>query len=154
VNLLSYLFGSLLSVTDGDILSIGALAVISLAVLALTWRHLAYMSFDEDSARVAGLPTERLNLTLMLLTAASVVAGMRIVGILMVSTLLVVPAAAAITVARSFRQTMALSLAFSAVSVVVGLAGAFYLNVAAGGAVALTQVIMFFIAVLAFGGRG
>jgi len=146
VNLLEYLFGSILSVSDSDIVTIAALAASTLIAVAYSWRQLTYTVFDEDSAQAAGLPTKRLNLLLMMIAAASIVAGMRIVGILLVSSMLVVPAAAAIAVARSFRQTVALSAGFAVSSVLIGLTAAFYLNVAAGGAVVLVQVLMFFAA--------
>ncbi|VVB53911.1 ABC 3 transport family protein [uncultured archaeon] len=144
VNLLSYLFGSLLSVTTTDILFVAALAVIVFTAVALTGRQLAYATFDEDSARASGLQVDRLNLMLMLITAVSVVAGMRIVGILLVSSFLVVPAAAAILLARNFRQAIAFSLAYGVTSAAAGITLAYYLNVATGGAVVLTSVLMFF----------
>jgi zinc transport system permease protein len=144
VNLLGYLFGSLLSVTEYEIGFIAALAALTFAAVSIMWRQLTYAAFSEESARSAGLPVDRINLALMLLTAASVVAGMRVVGILLVSSMLVVPAACAIIIARNFKQTMFLSIAFSAASVIVGLTAAYYLDVAAGGAVVLAQVAIFF----------
>jgi zinc transport system permease protein len=144
VNLLGFLFGSLLSVTDSDLILIGALTIATFLVAARYSRQLAYIAFDEDSAKVAGLPVERLNLTLMALTALSVVAGMRVVGVLLVSSLLVVPAATAIRLSGNFRRTLLLSVSISVSSVLVGLTSAYYLNIAAGGAVVLTQVLLFF----------
>jgi len=153
VNLMSYLFGSLLSVNDGDLMFIAALTAVTFITIAWLNRKLTYIAFDEESARVAGLPVDRLNLLLLFLTAVSVVAGMKVVGILLVSSLLVVPAAAAIHLARSFRQTIILSVAYAMTSVIVGLTLAYYLNLAAGGTVALTQVVLFF-ATLALAKKG
>jgi len=150
VNLLSFLFGSLLSVTDSDLILIGGLALATFTVISIYHRKLAYIAFDEESAKVAGLPVERLNLTLMALTALTVVAGMRIVGVLMVSSLLVVPAAAAIRLGGNFKKTLLLSASFSVLSVIIGLTSAYYLNIAAGGAVVLTQVLMFFASAVVF----
>jgi zinc transport system permease protein len=137
------LFGSLLTVSDSDLAFAALLAAASLGAVALGWRQLSYVAFNEESARVSGLPVDRLNTALLLLTAASVVSAMRTVGILLASSMLVVPAAAAVQTARSFRQTLGLSAAYAAASVVLGLAAAYYLNVAAGGAVVLAQVLIF-----------
>jgi zinc transport system permease protein len=141
--LLGYLFGSLLSVSDSDILFIGLLAILTFLSVAFSSKHLAYIAFDEEGARAAGLPVNRLNMVLMLLVASSVVAGMRVVGILMVSSLLVVPGATAILIGKSFRMTLFLAVLFGVASVITGLTSAYYLNVAAGGAVVLAQVLFF-----------
>lgn len=139
-DLFSYLFGSILAVSEFDILLILGVGVATLASLWFFYKELFFITFDEESARAAGLPVERLNTMLIVLTAVAVVLSMRIVGILLVSSFLVIPASIALLLRRSFRQTLAVSVIVSVISVVIGLVLAYYLDLAAGGAIVLTLV--------------
>ena len=105
-NLVPYLFGSILTVTPDDVwtvVGLGALIVVSIAV---TGRALLAVVLDEDAARVAGIPARALNALLAVLTAVTVVAAMRIVGVLLVAALMVLPVATSRLLARSFRGTL------------------------------------------------
>jgi zinc transport system permease protein len=111
--------------------------------VAWFYKDLFALTFDEEAARVQGIPTDALNLLLTVLVAVTVVVGMRVVGVLLTSALLVVPALAAMRVARSFRATLGLAVAFAVASVLAGLAASFYLDVAPSGAVVLTSLGLF-----------
>jgi zinc transport system permease protein len=108
---------------------------------------------DEDAARVAGLPVDRLNLVLAALTAVTVVVGMRVVGVLLVAALMVLPVGTAQRLAGSFRGTLALAAAVGAVSAVAGLAVARVWSLAPGGTIVLVSAGLFLLAALG-GGRG
>ncbi|MBI2851267.1 MAG: metal ABC transporter permease [Chloroflexi bacterium] len=143
VNILSYLFGSITTVQDADLwvtLVLGGLAL--LLVLALN-KELLYISFDEESARVSGLPVSSINLITVVIAAATVALAMKIVGTLLVGALMVIPVLAAFQVARSFKSAMVLAVTFSLVSVVAGLVSSFYLNIVAGGAIVLVALLIF-----------
>jgi len=142
-DLFSYLFGSILAVSQMDILLIAAVGIATIAALLLFYKELFYITFDEDSARAAGLPVENLNNLLVILAAIAVVLSMRIVGILLVSSFIVIPASTALLFCRGFRQAIALAAAIGVVSVIAGLAGAYYLDIAAGGAIVMVLVLMF-----------
>jgi zinc transport system permease protein len=141
--ILTYLFGSILTVTSGDAWTIVALGSVIVAVVARTWRALFSIVLDEEAARVAGLPVERLNLLLAALAAVTVVAGMRVVGILLVAALMVLPVGAAQRMATSFRSTLVVASATGAVSAVAGLAAARVWGLAPGGTIVLVAAAAF-----------
>jgi zinc transport system permease protein len=147
-DLFSYLFGSILAVSETDILLILAVGVATIAVIMLFYKELFYITFDEESARAAGIPVERLNTMLVVLTAVAVVLSMRIVGILLVSSFIVIPASISLLLHRSFKQTIGIAGLTAVASVVVGLVMAYYLDLAAGGAIVLVLVAAFAMALV------
>jgi zinc transport system permease protein len=133
----SYLFGSIATTTPADVAVLAVAAVVVLTFIAVSYRALLHMAFDEDGARIMGYRVTLYNYALAALTALVVVLSLRIVGGLLISALLVIPVVAASQVARSFWQTMCGAVALAAVAVITGLAFAFYANIAAGGAIVL-----------------
>lgn len=142
-DLMSYLFGSILAVSETDILLILSVGLATLAALVLFYKELFYITFDEESARASGVPVERLNTMLLVLTAVAVVLSMRVVGILLVSSFIVIPASIALPICRSFKQSIAASALVSVSSVIVGLLLAYYFDLAAGGAIVLVLISTF-----------
>jgi zinc transport system permease protein len=151
---LTYLFGSILTVDRGDALTVACLGVGIMASVAVAGRALFSIVLDEEAARVAGLPVDGLNLGLAALTAVTIVAGMRVVGVLLVASLMVLPVGAAQRHARSFAATMVGASAVGGASVVVGLAAARHWALAPGGAIVLTAAAVFVVAVLTRVTRG
>lgn len=147
-SVLTYLFGTILTVTAGDAWTIAGLGAVILVTTGLLWRVLFAVVIDEESARVAGLPVDGLNLLVAALTAVTVVAAMRIVGLLLVAALMVLPVGAAQRIARSFRATMLMSMAIGALSVVIGLAVARLGGLAPGGTIVLVASALFLLAVV------
>lgn len=143
VNLIGYLFGSIVTVNAQDVLTIAMLTTVVLGTLAYVFKELVFITFDEDVARVSGLPVKRVNMMLAVLTALTVSISMRVVGILLVSALMVVPVAASLQISRSFRSTIINAVIISEVSVILGLIASFYLNMASGGTIVLTAVFIF-----------
>jgi zinc transport system permease protein len=143
VDLFGYLFGSITTVAPLDLWVIGALGAVTAGTVLVLYKDLFAVTFDEEAARTSGMPVGALNLLLTVLTALVVVLSMRIVGILLVSALLVIPALAAMRVATSFRGTVGAAVAFAVGAVLLGLVAAFYLDVAAGGAIVLVALGMF-----------
>lgn len=143
VDLFAFLFGSITTVEPGDLWVIGGLGVVVAAAVGLLYRDLFAITFDEEAARVAGLPVSGLNLLLAVLTALVVVVSMRIVGVLLVSAMIVIPTITSQQLARSFRQTLWLGVAFGVAAVVLGLVAAYYLDLAAGGAIVLVSLGLF-----------
>lgn len=153
VDLFSYLFGSIVGVSEADLALVGAVGVVLLAGLGLLYKEWFHLTFSEESARVAGLPVQALNLAFAVLTAVTIVVAARVVGVLLVSALLVVPAATSLQVARSFRAAMALSAGIACAAVVVGLFAAYHADIAAGGAIAFASVAAFFLVLAGKGAR-
>lgn len=147
--ILSYLFGSILTVSPGDAWTVVGLGGVILIVIARTWRALFSIVLDEEAARVAGLPVDRLNLLLSVLAAVTVVAGMRVVGILLVAALMVLPVGAAQRLATAFKATLVVAAGLGAASAVVGLAAARIWGLAPGGTIVLVSAALCIVASVA-----
>jgi zinc transport system permease protein len=143
VDLFSYLFGAITVVQPLDLWVISALGMVVLAAVGILHKELFAITFDEEAARVQGVPVDALNLLLTTLVALTVVLAMRIVGILLTSALLVIPAITALRLARNFRNTLWIAVLCSLGSVVAGMIVSFYLDIAAGGAIVLTALVLF-----------
>jgi zinc transport system permease protein len=148
VDLFSYLFGSILAVGGTDLLFMAALGILTLALVSVFYKELLYTTFDEDSAKASGIGVGRVNTMLIVLTALAVVASMRIVGILLVSSFIVIPASIALMLCRNFRQAILVSASIGIASSVAGLFASYYLDLAAGGAIVLVLVLLFFLALV------
>jgi zinc transport system permease protein len=146
VNLFQYLFGSILTVTRGDVALVAALGAAGLLVVAVTYRALAGATLDEEGARVQGLPVDRLNALVAVLAAMTVALSMRIVGILLVAALMVLPVIAAGRVARSMLQTLGVSIVIGLASVLLGLTISYYADLPPGGTIVLVAAGCFLIA--------
>ena len=147
-NLGSVLFGSLMTVSSKDLLIVAALALCTVIFVMLFYRNLQFLTFDEKAAKVAGLPVERLNLLLALLTALTVALSMRIVGLLLVSAMLVIPVACALQTARSFGGTIMQSMTYGILTVLIGLPLSYYANLAPGGTIILTGTALFLFSIV------
>ncbi|MCQ2359014.1 MAG: metal ABC transporter permease [Phascolarctobacterium sp.] len=147
-NLSSVLFGSLMTVTSSDLWIVAGLAVATIAFVIVFYRPLQYLTFDETSAKVSGLPVESLSLLLAILTALTVALSMRIVGLLLVSAMMVIPVACALQTARSFSATIMQSIIYGIITVCLGLVLSYYLNLAPGGTIVLTSTVLFVLSLL------
>lgn len=143
VDLFSYLFGSILAVTPADLHMVLGVGVLVLLTVALLYKEFLFITFDPETARVNGVPEPALYYLLLALIALTIVVSIKVVGIVLVSALLVTPAAAAYQLSRSFGKMMALSAFFGVLSVVVGLVASFFLNTASGATVVLTATTIF-----------
>jgi zinc transport system permease protein len=137
VNLFAYLFGSILTVTQSDLLVIAILGVGALVVVALLLRTLLAVVLDEEGARVNGLPVPALNTLISMLGALTVGIAMRVVGILLIAALMVLPVIAAQRVAWSLRSTLAIGVAIGLASSLSGLTVSYYGNLPPGGTIVL-----------------
>jgi zinc transport system permease protein len=143
---LSYLFGSVLTVSGTDLVLV---ALVSAGVLALTFvlrKELFAVCYDEDVARVSGLPVTRLNLLIALTAALTIGVTMRVVGLLLVSAMLVLPVASVQQLTTSFKSTVYASLGLGLVLSVGGLIVAFYADVAPGATIVVGALITFVLA--------
>jgi zinc transport system permease protein len=142
-NLFAYLFGSILTVTRGDLLTIALLGAAALILIAATLRALLAVSIDEEGARVAGLPVPLLNGVVSMMAALTIGISMRIVGILLIAALMVLPVIAAQRIAWSLRSTIGLSSLIGVSSVIVGLTASYYGNLPPGGTIVLSATGFF-----------
>jgi zinc transport system permease protein len=148
-DLLSYLFGTILGITDNDVYLAAVLSVIVLAVLALLWKEWIGITLDPDFARVAGMPVTALEILFTVLVGLTVVVATRLVGVLLVSSLMVIPAIAALQLRLPFKKTILTAIAIAIISVVIGLQLSFSYNLASGGAIVLVTIGLFIFIALA-----
>jgi zinc transport system permease protein len=143
VNLFSFLFGSILLVSlDNTILILG-LAGSILVVILLLYRQLAYATFNEEQAKVSGIQVEKLNYLLVVIAGITVVSSMQLVGILLTSSLIVIPNVTAMLFSRGFKQTAILSMIFAVFSAVIGILTSYIFNIAPGGMIVLISILLF-----------
>ena len=143
VDLMGYLFGSILTVGPRDVWGIFMLGLLVLLVVILLFKEFFLMAFDEDYARVSGLPYDKLNLVFIILTALTVSVSLRIVGTLLVSALMVIPVLTSLLISRSFKQVFIVAILLGLAEVMIGLTMSYYLSLPAGGAVVLTALAVF-----------
>ncbi len=140
IDLLGYLFGSITTVLKEDIWLITILGILIILSVKFLYKELFYIAFDEEAARLSGIPVKQINIYFIVITAATITLSMRIVGILLVSSLMVVPVAASLQLAKSFKQAMTLSMIFAELAVILGIIISYYLELASGGTIVLISV--------------
>lgn len=150
---IGFLFGSPLNLRWATVGAIVALSAIVLVLVLALYGPLVSLAFDEQAARVTGVPTGGLVLAVTLLVALVVVGGMYVVGLLLIAAMMVVPVAAAAQVARSYRGTMAIASLIGAGSAVVGLFVAFYADYTPGASIVLTAIACYLVTAAARGLR-
>nr|WP_216367678.1 MULTISPECIES: metal ABC transporter permease [Geobacillus] len=139
-DLFSYLFGSVSAVSRSDVGTALGVAIVAAAVIFAFYKELFLLSFDEEYARVSGVRAKLIHFLFIVLVALVIAASMRIVGVLLVSSLMTLPVAASIRIAKSFKQAIAYSVFFGELSVIVGLLAAYELDWAPGGTIVMMAV--------------
>ncbi len=141
--LMSYLFGDILAIGPLEIyLSVGLAALVSTGIL-FNLPGLIFMTFDREAASVAGLGLKKLDRLLVMMSALTIVLGLRIVGLLLITGLTVIPAASALQLARNFRQTLFYSSLFSLLSILGGISLAFIFDLPASAAIIFLALAIF-----------
>lgn len=141
-NVEAFLFGSILTVSEEDVYAVVALSVISVILVAKLYPQLVMLTFDEDGAQIAGVHSKIINYIFAVLVAATISVSIRIVGILVISSLIALPVATALQLRKGFRKTLLYSILFSFIDILSGLFISYYINAAPGGVTALTSVLM------------
>ena len=146
VDLFSYLFGSILAISRTEVWLSVALSLIVLVLVWLFYNDLFSITYDEDFAAVSGIKTKAINRVLIMLTALTVVLGIRVVGTLLVASLIVFPAITALQVARGFRSTIIIAAVVAVASVIGGVFLSFILNLPTGAAIVVLNFCFFIVA--------
>lgn len=146
-NVESFLFGSILTVTRNDVWSVLLLSIISIGTIIKLYPQLVMLAFDEDGARISGVKTRLINYIFAVLVAATISVSIRIVGILVISSLIALPVATALQLRKGFRRTMELSVLFSFLDIILGLCAAYWIDAAPGGVTAIISVVMLLVVI-------
>ena len=143
LDLMSYLFGSILALSWGDVATIAVVAALASAFVILFFKELLFISFDEETATASGLPVRFVYYGLLVAMAVTIVVSIKLVGIVLVSALLVIPGAAGMQVCRNYRGVLVVSLAVGVSCVALGLYLSFWFDVASGATIVLTLFAAF-----------
>jgi len=143
VDVESLLFGSILGISPSTLGSMILVSALAIVVLALTWTRLAYSTFDMELALLSGVNARALDLVLLVLTALVVVTAVQAVGVILVGSFIVLPAATARLLCRTLRSLAITALGLGIAGAVVGLLASYHLNVASGATIILTLALVF-----------
>lgn len=146
-DLFNYLFGSVSAVSESDFLTILAISVGIIIIVAIFYKQLFALSFDEEHATISGIHAKWIHLLFIVLTALVIAASIRVVGVLLVSALMTLPVAAAMQLAKGFKQMTILSIAFGETSVMIGLIAGYYLNIPPGGTIVTMSIFILLVSI-------
>ena len=147
-DLFSYLFGSVSAVSRQDVWTILVIACIVIGIILLLYKELFLLSFDEEYAVISGIRAKFIHFTFIVLVALVSAASMRIVGVLLISSLMTLPVAASIRIAKGFKQAIGYSILFGELSVIVGLLLSYQLDLAPGGTIVMLSVFTLLIVIM------
>ena len=143
IDIFSFLFGSILLVSTQDTILILSLTGIILVVILLLYRQLVYSTFNEEQAKVSGIPVEKINYLIVFLAGITVVTSIQLVGILLISALFVIPNVTAIMYGKGFKQTAIISISFSIFSVITGILISYVFDITPSGTIVLLSIGLF-----------
>ncbi|MHC1686007.1 MAG: metal ABC transporter permease [Clostridiaceae bacterium] len=147
-NINSYLFGSILTVSQEELLTIVVLSIVSLGILFIMYNKLVYITFDEENAKISGLNVKAINYLFILLVSATISVSIKIVGILVISSMIALPVATALQFKKGFKTTIIISVIVGVLDILSGLILSYYIDAAPGGFIALTSVVILIIFIL------
>jgi zinc transport system permease protein len=147
-DLFSYLFGSVSAVSRTDLWIILIISAVVAVLIVLLYKELFLLSFDEEHAKASGIAAKSVHFIFIVMVALVIAASMRIVGILLVSSLMTLPVAASIRIAKGFKQTILFSVIFGEISVLGGLSVSYYLDLAPGGTIVMISVLILVLTIL------
>ncbi|MBP2241644.1 zinc transport system permease protein [Cytobacillus eiseniae] len=147
-DLFSYLFGSVSAVSRLDLWTILVISILVIVLIILLYKELFLLSFDEEHAKASGIAAKSVHFIFIIMVALVIAASMRIVGILLVSSLMTLPVAASIRIAKGFKQTIFYSVLFGETSVLGGLMLSYHLDLAPGGTIVIIAVFILILTIL------
>jgi zinc transport system permease protein len=147
-DLFSYLFGSVSAVSRQDVWTIFIIACVVIGIILLLYKELFLLSFDEEYAAISGIRAKLIHFIFIVLVALVIAASMRIVGVLLISSLMTLPVAASIRIAKGFKQAIGYSILFGELSVIVGLLLSYQLDLAPGGTIVMLAVFILLIVIM------
>ncbi len=145
----TYLFGSILTVSSQDVIAVIILSLLSLVCLFFMYHKMVYIALDEDIAKIIGVRVKIINYLFSIIVAATISAALKIVGMLVLSSMIALPVATALQLKTGFKKTLIASILFSITDIMAGLILSYHLNVAPGGFTSLISVIILIITIVA-----
>ena len=149
LDLYSFLFGSILLISSQDQAMILIITAIILAIMYKIYRKLMYVAFDEEQANVSGIDVAKLNYLFIILATITVITSLRLVGVLLISSLIVIPNITAMVFGKGFKKTALISIIIAVLSVVGGIVTSYILNLAPGGTIVIISVAGYLMTIIA-----
>jgi len=140
LDLYSFLFGSILLISSQDQAMILIITAIVLVIMYKIYRKLMYIAFDEEQANVSGIDVTRLNYLFIVLASVTVITSLRLVGVLLISSLIVIPNITAVMFGKGFKKTALISIIIAVLSVIAGIVISYIMNLAPGGTIVIISV--------------
>ena len=140
IDIFSFLFGSILLVSVDDTILILSLTGTILIVILLLYRQILYSTFNEEQAKVSGIPVEKINYLIVFMAGITVVTAIQLVGVLLISALFVIPNVSAIMYGKGFKQTAIISISFSIFSVIGGILVSYIFDITPAGTIVLLSI--------------
>ena len=147
-SLFSYLFGSILAVSDEDLVTMAIFGSISLVLLLGFSKELFFISYDEEVAQTSGIKVKMLNYLLVTIVAVIIALSIRVVGTLLIGALMVIPSIAALQYRQGFLKTVLISLVFALLSVVIGMTLSYYYSLPSGATIVMCVILFFVISLV------
>lgn len=148
LDLFSFLFGNILLVSNEDLIMILITDAIVVPIIYVLYKRLILIVFDENQAKVSGLNVTWINTLFIVLASITIIASIRLVGVLLISSLIVIPNITALLLGKGFKKTIFISCAISVFSVVFGIVASYYVNLVPSGTIVLTMVSMFIVTII------
>lgn len=148
LDLFSFLFGNILLVSNEDLIMILITDAIVVPIIYVLYKRLMLIVFDENQAKVSGLNVTWINTLFIVLASITIIASIRLVGVLLISSLIVIPNITALLLGKGFKKTIFISSAISVFSVVFGITASYYVNLVPSGTIVLTMVSMFIVTII------
>lgn len=144
VDIFSYLFGNILSITQQELLFVIIGSIIILSIIILFYQEFMAVSFNPEQAKISGIPVTILDILFSIITALTVLMSIKLAGALLVSALIILPASSSLQIAKSFKNTMLLAIVFALVSILIGIIISFILNIPTGATIVAVNAVIFF----------
>ena len=148
LDLFSFLFGNILLVSNEDLIMILITDAIVVPIIYVLYKRLMLIVFDENQAKVSGLNVTWINTLFIVLASITIIASIRLVGVLLISSLIVIPNITALLLGKGFKKTIFISCAISVFSVVFGIVASYYVNLVPSGTIVLTMISLFIVTII------
>lgn len=145
IDIFSYLFGNILSITQQELLFVIIGSIMILSIIILFYQEFMAISFNPEQAKISGIPVTILDILFSIITALTVLMSIKLAGALLVSALIILPASSSLQIAKSFQNTMLFAIVFALISILIGIIISFIFNIPTGATIVTFNAIIFFV---------
>lgn len=145
IDIFSYLFGNILSITRPELIFAILGSIVILSTIILFYQEFMAIAFNPEQAKISGIPVTNLDIIFSIITALTVIMSIKLAGALLVSALIILPASSSLQIAKSFKQSMFLSIILALSSIFIGIIMSLIFNIPTGATIVATNAVIFFI---------